>query len=128
MNIFGIAGLAVVATVFAVLLRKYRPEISTVIGLITAMMILVYAVSKVQPAFNEINHLMSNAKVNTQYISILIKSLGICFIAQLASDVCRDAGETAIASNVELAGKLAVLIVALPLFGEVADLVLKLLE
>lgn len=128
MSILNIAGLAVTAAILAALLRKYQPEYSVAIGLITAVLILALAISKVQPAFNEINNLMSSASVNTQYVSILIKALGICFVAQLASDICRDAGETAIASNVELAGKLAVLIVALPLFGQVADLVLKLMD
>lgn len=122
-----VAGIAVIAAIMAVLLRKSRPEISTCVGLLTAVMILALSVSKVQPALNEINELMSSANVNSQYMSILIKALGVCFIAQLASDVCRDAGESAIASNVELAGKLAVLIIALPLFGQVADLVLKLM-
>jgi stage III sporulation protein AD len=52
----------------------------------------------------------------------------VCFVAQLASDICRDANETAIATNVEMAGKIAVLLIALPLFGEIADLVVNLMK
>jgi stage III sporulation protein AD len=128
MNILSIAGIAITAAALAVLLRQYRQEYALMLGLTAGMLIFAMILSKVQPAFNEINVLMSGAKVNTQYISILIKSLGVCFVAQLASDACRDAGETAIASKVELAGKFAVLLIALPLFSQVADLVLELMN
>jgi stage III sporulation protein AD len=127
MNILSIAGIAVIAAAIAVLLRQYKQEYAMMLGLAAGVLILVMILSKVQPAFNEINKLMSGANVNIQYVSILIKSLGVCFVAQLASDACRDAGESAIASKVELAGKFSVLLIALPLFGQVADLVLKLM-
>lgn len=97
------------------------------VGLAAGIVIFGLILIKVQPAFSEINRLMSGTNINTEYISILIKSLGICFIVQLASDACRDAGESAIASKVELAGKFAVLLVALPLFSQVAELVLSLI-
>jgi stage III sporulation protein AD len=128
MNILSIAVMAITAAALAVLLRHYRPEHALIIGIAAGVLILALVLSKVQPVFSEINKLMSGANVNTQYVSILIKSLGVCFVAQLASDVCRDAGESAIASNVELAGKFAVLLIALPLFGQVADLVIKLMD
>lgn len=127
MNILSIAGIAIAAAAFAVLLRQYRQDFTMMIGLAAGVLIFALILSKVQPAFTEINKLMLGANVNTQYVSILIKSLGICFVAQLASDACRDAGESAIASKVELAGKFSVLLVALPLFSQVADLVLNLL-
>lgn len=128
MNIFSIAGIALTAAVLAVMLRQYRQEYALIIGISAGVLIFSMILSNVQPAFTEINKLMSDAKVNTQYGTILMKSLGVCFVAQLASDACRDAGESAIASKMELAGKFTVLLIALPLFGQVADLVLKLMD
>ena len=127
MNIFGIVGIALTAAVLAALLRQYRQDFAIMVGLAAGIVIFGLILIKVQPAFSEINRLMSGTNINTEYISILIKSLGICFIVQLASDACRDAGESAIASKVELAGKFAVLLVALPLFSQVAELVLSLI-
>ena len=128
MNILAIAGIAITAAVLAVLLRQYRNEYAMMVGLAAGIIIFVMILSKALPVFTEINKLMSGTNVSTQYMSILIKSLGVCFVAQLASDACHDAGETAIASKVELAGKFAVLLIALPLFSQVADLVLKLMS
>jgi stage III sporulation protein AD len=127
MDIISIAGIAITAAVLAVMLRQYRHEYAMLISLAAGVLIFVMVISKIQPVFSQIKNLMSGANVNNQYISVLIKSLGVCFVAQIASDSCRDAGETAIASKVELAGKFVVLILALPLFAQIANLALNLM-
>lgn len=128
MEIIKIAGIALTAMILAVIVGQYHKSYAHIISIAGALLIFAVILPKIQPAFSEINTLLSSAHVNKEYISILIKSLGVCFVAQLTSDACRDAGETAIASNVELAGKFAVLIIALPLFGQVAQLALKLMS
>lgn len=128
MNIFSIAGIAVTACAIAVLLKKYHGEYSLMIGLAAGLLIFFMIISKIQPAFSEINSLMNGTKVDSKYTLILFKCLGVCFIAQIASDACRDAGESAIAEKVELAGKFTVLLIALPLFAQIASLALKLMS
>lgn len=128
MNFLSIVGIALTAAALAVLLRQYRQEYALLIGIAAGVLILIAVITKAQPVFAEINTLMSGAHVNPDYVRVLVKSLGICFVAQLASDACRDAGESAIASKVELAGKFAVLLIALPLFGQVANLALGLMN
>ena len=58
----------------------------------------------------------------SQGIQVLLKALGICYITQLAADTCKDAGQQAIATKVELAGKVAVLAIAMPMLGTIAGL------
>lgn len=127
MNILNIAGIAVTAAVLAVLLKQYRTDFAVIVGLAAGVVIFLFVILKAQPAFSELFNLLSKAGVNKQYVQILIKSLGICLVTQLAVDTCKDAGETAIASKVELAGKIAILLIALPLFEQVASLALNLL-
>ena len=128
MDIFAIAGFAVTVAILAVLLRQYRPEYAVFMGLGAGILILIYVITKAQPAFKELTSLMDSANISSKYAGILFKSLGICFITQLASDACNDAGETAIASKIELAGKFAILLVALPLFEQVAKLAISLMD
>lgn len=66
--------------------------------------------------------------VNTNYTGTLLKSLGICFICQFSSDICKDAGQNALSSKVELAGKIMILILALPLIDEVLSTATSLLS
>jgi stage III sporulation protein AD len=128
MDIFAIAGLAVTAAVLSVLLRQYRPEFSVLVGLGAGVIILLFVIVKAQPAFQELTSLFDRARVSSSYAGILLKALGICFVTQLACDACNDAGETAISSKIELAGKFAVLLVALPLFEQIAKLAIGLMD
>ena len=75
----------------------------------------------------ELKEMLSKASFSLEYIGILVKSLGVCYLTQLASDACRDAGETAISSKLELAGKITVLSLGLPLFGKLLEIVKKLI-
>lgn len=127
MDLFSVIGFALTAAALAVLLRNYRPEFGLMIGLCAGIMILLVVITSAAPVFSQLQSLMQKAHINSQYAAILLKALGICFITQLACDCCIDAGETAIASKLELAGKFAVLLVSLPLFTQIASLAVGLI-
>ena len=83
--------------------------------------------SKISPAISQIRELISAAGISGEYGVILLKTLGVCFLTQLSADSCRDAGEGALAAKVELAGKLFIVILALPLFQQIAGSALSLI-
>ncbi len=76
-------------------------------------------VSHIQPAIQEINNLLTKIGLSGEYGIILFKALGICFLVQFISDACKDAGESSLASRVEFCGKIALLLISLPLFENV---------
>lgn len=127
MNVIGIAGLALVSAVIAVMLRRYNQEYAVVISITAGVIILVQILANIVPAVRQINSLLTAAQMPTEYGIILFKTLGICFLAQFAADSCRDAGESALASKVELAGKISIVILALPLFEKIASTALALI-
>ena len=127
MNITAIAAFAVVAAVLAVMLRQYKPEYSIVLSVAAGVLLLMFAVSAAAPIVKKINEIMDKSATVSQYGGVLIKGLGICLISQLACDACTDAGEISLASKAELAGKIAMVLVALPLFDDILDVVVKLL-
>lgn len=127
MNITAIAAFAVVAAVLAVMLRQYKPEYSIVLSVAAGVLLLMFAVSAAAPIVEKINEIMDKSATVSQYGGVLIKGLGICLISQLACDACTDAGEISLASKAELAGKIAMVLVALPLFDDILDVVVKLL-
>ena len=127
MNIVGIAGIALVSAVIAVMLRRYNQEYAVVVTITAGVIILVQILANIMPAIRQINSLLSSAGLPNEYAVILFKTLGLCFLAQFSADSCRDAGENALASKVELAGKLAIVILALPLFEKIASTALALI-
>lgn len=126
MNIVGIAGMAICAAVISAMLRRYHQEYAVFVTIAAGIVILVAIFSNVSPAVRQIGTLLSASGLTSDYAAILFKTLGICFLAQFAADACRDAGESALASNVELAGKIAIVILALPLFEKIAQTAVKL--
>ncbi len=106
---------------FSVILKKYAPEYSILINIFLGFAVIIYLISYITPIFEYIKNLINLAKVPNKYVSVLFKSLGICFISQFASDSCKDAGETSLASKIEFIGKIAMVTVSLPLFEEITS-------
>ena len=120
------SGAAIAAAVLAVVLRRYHAEYGLLISLGAGAVLLLVLLQALPQVFSQFQSLLQAAALPAETGSTLLKALGACWLAQFAADACRDAGEGALASKVELAGKTAVLLLILPLFAEVANLALNL--
>lgn len=128
MNLFAMIGLAVVSTVICILLRQYKPEYAMVVSLACGVLLFSMVLVNLVPAFRSMADLMERAAINGEYTRAIVKTLGICYVTQLAADACRDAGQSAIASKVELAGKVAIVLISLPLFDNLVEIALGLIN
>lgn len=125
MNIFTIAGLGIVAAVTAVLLKKEGSSLAICVSICTGCILLLMALEPLSKIFGELEALTNGAGIETEWLTLLLKALGLCYITQFSGDCCRDAGETALAGRVELAGKIAVLGLSMPLFQSIVSAVIK---
>ncbi|MBP3436062.1 MAG: stage III sporulation protein AD [Clostridia bacterium] len=128
MELTGLAVAAVIAAFLAVVLRRYIPEQALAVGLIAGALILAAALIGAVPVLDEIQELLSVSGLSNEYVVVLFKALGVCLLTQLAADACRDAGEQGLASKAEFAGKISMLVLALPLFRKVGDIALSLIQ
>ncbi len=127
MEILNIVGIALVVTVLAVLLREVRPEFALLLALGFGVLIFILVLSKMGTMINLFRELTHKAEVDELYLVTLLKILGIAYIAEFGAQICRDAGEGTIASKVEMAGKILILLLALPIFTAVLQVVMRLL-
>lgn len=127
MNMVALCGIVLLAAILCVLLRKYHAEYSIIISLAAGILVLAIVLSRISPAISQIQSLLTATKLSSEYGLILFKALGICFLTQFSADSCRDAGESALASKIELAGKIAIVILALPLFEKIAQTAITLI-
>lgn len=123
MNIVSVLAIGLVGAFFAVFLKQYKPEYALVVTVLTAIFITVSAIGWVVPVISEIKGTLDDAGISYSSLSILIKAVGICYITQLTSDVCKDAGQASVASKIELVGRIAICVSAIPLYREVLSLV-----
>ena len=109
------AGLALTAILTAKLIRRYTEEQALLLTLLAGIGITAAAVLAMTPVLNEIDRLLEKSGLLPEQTACIAKAAGICFVTQLASDVCRDAGESALASAVLLTGKITLILMILPM-------------
>ncbi len=128
MDITSIAGLGIIAAVLCVIVRQYKPEMALGISIACGVLILTSVIAMLAPSVSEIAELTEAAGLDEGWAAILLKALAVCYITQLSSDCCRDAGESAIAGKIELAGKAAIVVISLPDFSQQEPLVTGLIQ
>lgn len=122
LKIFLIAliGLAVI-----VLLKELKPEFALLLKFATLLLLGFLAFAGIGDAISEIFSLGESVSIDNALLKILLKALGICLVAQIASDICKDCGESALSTGVELAGKLSIVIMALPVAAQLIEISLE---
>ena len=118
---------AVIAAFLAVTVRRYLPEQGLAVGLTAGALLLTAVFADSLPLFRDLKEMLGSAGLSADYVVVLFKSLGVCLLTQLAADACRDAGEQGLAAKAELAGKVMLLTLSLPLFHKMGEIVLALM-
>lgn len=127
MNIFLVAVFAVAAALLSVTLREQRQEFALAISLCAGAVLGIYILTQLFPIIRMVDGFFEKTGLDSQYGQILLKAMGICLVTQIAHDTCVDAKETALASKVVFAGRMMVLVLALPMFQYVMDIATGLL-
>ena len=117
----GVAVFAIVAAILALTLKQYSPKIAVVVSVGAGVLLFGYIAASLLPVLQEVLSISLLSEGVAENIGTLFKCLGVCYVVQLAADSCRDAGQQAIASKVELAGKVTVLALALPMLKTVVS-------
>lgn len=123
MNIISLCVLGVFAVISSVALRKYTPEVSSLMLISCAVIITVIYLPTANNLINSISTLTEKSSIKSEYISILIKSLGICYLTQISVNICKENGSMSVAVQLEIAGKLLILLLSIPIFNDIIDIV-----
>ncbi len=117
-SVIKICALALICTVAGMLIKQLRGDFSAAVKIAGSVMICGTLTVIAGPVMSEISTVFSESGV-TEYTSTVMRALGIAIIAQMTSEICRDCGENSAASGVELAGKIEIFILCLPLISEI---------
>ena len=114
--------IAFVALAAIVLLKQIKPEFALLLKFVTILLLGFLAFSEVSDAVSEIFSFGERVSIDSEMLKILLKALGLCLVAQIASDVCKDCGESALSTSVELVGKLSIVLMALPVAAQLIEI------
>jgi len=126
-DIIQVIGLAIIATVIIAVIKAQRPEIAIQISIAAGIIVFTMILGKISAVIELLNSFARKINIDTIYISTLLKIVGIAYIAEFGAEVCKDAGESAIASKVELAGKVMIIVLAVPILTSLMDLIIRIM-
>nr|WP_207789254.1 stage III sporulation protein AD [Neobacillus terrae] len=122
-----IVGIALVATFLALIIKEQKPNFAFLLVVFTGCFIFLFLVDKISEIILMLEKLAINAKVNMVYVETILKIIGIAYIAEFASQITKDAGQGAIASKIELAGKILILAMGIPILTVMIETIIKMI-
>jgi stage III sporulation protein AD len=127
LEILQITSIGIIAVILIVVLKAHKPEIAIQVSLITGVVIFLLISSKLYVILDLLESLSHKSGIDSVYFITLLKIIGISYIAEFGSEVCRDAGESSIASKIELAGKVIIVVLAVPIMTSLIDLISRIM-
>ncbi len=121
MTVVMMLGVVIVGASTAVMLRQTQPVLAMLLSAAVGVLLLVTVIGELTPLIDRLEKLFVGS-VGDEYMTILLKAVGIGLVTQFAAEVCRDAGETSLAGKAELVGRVLLLLCGLPLFEQAASL------
>ena len=119
MEIFALCIVGILTAVMALLLRRQSPQTSLLLSVGAGTLIILSVLKNIVLTTQSIDRLLQAGGISAEYIVILFKVLGICFLTEFTCDTVTEAGMLSLATNISFAGKVSVLIAAIPLFRDV---------
>lgn len=116
-------GFGVLAVALCVIVRQIKPESAVFVGIAAGLAILAAVITTAAPSIKAISELAENAGIDGEFTKVLLKALAVCYITTLSADCARDAGESAVASKLELGGRISIAAISLPVFTGLANMV-----
>ena len=114
MDILQIAVLGMVGTLLGVMLKEQKKEYELFVTLGVSLCIFYFILSKLELVLAVISQMQDYVKLDAGYIAILMKMIGITYVAEFSSNLCKDAGYQAVAGQIEMFGKLSILVISMP--------------
>ena len=127
MEMIQIIGLGFVVTLLILIIKQQRPEIAVQLSLALATIIFLIVLSKINVVLNLFRDMADKANISSMYLNTILKIIGIAYVTEFGAQVCRDAGEGAVAGKIEFAGKVLVMVMAIPIIALVLDTIVRLI-
>lgn len=125
MTFYGVLGFCLIVTVLLLIIRKERPEMATPITIAASALILIGLMKNISQILSVFESLGSKAQINSGYLKLVVKIVGIAYLAGFGAQICKDAGENSMAAKIELAGKIFILSLGVPIMAGLLEMIIR---
>ena len=127
MEVVKIVGIAFISLIIIIILKQYKPEFAIYISIVTGIIILLLVFDRLTGIIELLKTLANRTSINSQFLMLLIKMTGIAFLSEFAISICKDSGEAAIASKIEIGTKIIIISMSIPIISSLLEIILKIL-
>lgn len=127
MHVLQLASIGLIATVLISVLKPHAPQFGMLVGVVAGIALMGTVLVGMQSVIHTLAQLASSAKVDSGFLGTVLRILGIAYIIEFAAQIARDANEGALASKIELAGKVGIVVLAVPIMNDVVQSLVHLL-
>ncbi len=114
MDILKISMFGISAVLLALILKSYRPEYSYYISIAVCICIFMFVGTKLELLIGYVEKMQSMIQLEDSYMAMILKMIGVTYVAEFASNICKDSGYQTIAGQIELFAKLSILVLGMP--------------
>jgi stage III sporulation protein AD len=127
LEIIQIVGLGLIATILIIVVREQKPLFAFLLAAFTGLFIFIFLIGKIDSVIKVLEDLANRSGIPSIYLKTILKIIGIAYIAEFGAQIVRDAGQDSIASRIEFAGKVLILVMAVPIISVIVETVIGLL-
>ena len=127
LDIVKIIGVGLIALIIIIILKQYKPEFTVYVSIIAGAIIIFMVMDKLTSVVGLLTNLTSRTGTGSTFLKILLKITGIAILTEFAVSICKDSGETAIASKIDLGGKIIIISVSIPIITALLELLIQIL-
>ena len=126
MDIVKLIGIGLIALVIIIIVKQYKPEFAIYVSLAAGVLILGMTFDTISQIVGVINDYTNKASINNKFV-VLLKITGIAILAEFATSICKDAGESAIATKIDIGSKVLIVSASIPIISSLLEVILKVL-
>lgn len=127
LDVIKIIGTGLIAVIIILILKQYRPEFAIYVSIGAGVLIFALIVGKLLGIIEILQNLADKASVNNEFIVLLIKITGIAILTEFAASICKDSGESAIASKIDFGGKVVIMSLSIPILSSLLQTIINIL-
>lgn len=127
MEIIQIVGIGILATVLILVLKEQKPVFAFLLTTAVSILIFLFLIGKIGTILGTLERVAESSGMEMIHIKTVFKIIGISYIAEFGAQIVRDAGQESIASKIELAYKVLIMVLAVPIISIIIETVMKLL-
>lgn len=127
MEIIQVVGFGLLATILVLVVKEQKPMFAFLISAFAGIVIFLFLIGRIKSVIQVLENLADRSGIQPIYLKTILKMIGIAYIAEFGAQIVRDANQDGIACKIELAGKVLIMVLAIPIISVIIETVMKLL-